>query len=166
MSNNLPISSTNRYRVLLVDDEPQVTNAIVRALDDEPYAFLAVHSGAAALQVLAETTIDVIVVDECMPGMSGTDLLTQVKQRHPDTIRIMLTGQTTVQTAMKAIHDGWVYQYLQKPCNPADLAASLHNALVLRSFMLPDEGPHMRMAAEDHERLLEKFAQPTPATPR
>lgn len=150
--------NARHHTVLLVDDEPFVTNAIIRALEDEPYLFVAVHSGQAAIQALAERRTDVIVADECMPGMSGNELLARVKELYPSVIRIMLTGQTNVQTAMKAIHDGWVYQYLQKPCNPADLAASLYNAIVLRSFLLPDEGPHMRMSADDQEQLMEHFS--------
>ncbi len=151
---------SKRPRVLLVDDEPAITAAIVDALRKQPYDFIAVHSAAAAWQVLEEQSIDVIIADECMPEMNGTELLAQVKQRFPAVIRIMLTGHGGVETAMKAIHDGWVYQYLQKPCSPADLASTLYNALVLRSFMLPDEGPHLRMSSSEEEKLIEGLGRP------
>jgi DNA-binding NtrC family response regulator len=143
-----------RKRILLVDDEPALTSGLVRALMDEPYVFFTAESGSEALEILANEPIDVIVSDDKMPGMQGTELLARVRQHYPLVVRLILTGNASVESAMKAIHDGWVYQYLHKPCHPADLAVVLHNALMLRSLTPIAEYPHICMEGSEQERLL------------
>lgn len=145
-----------RKVVLLVDDEVAILESLSLALRREPYNVLCAGSGQEAIPLLTTENVSVIVADEKMPGMSGSALLKHVKEHHPNIIRIMLTGHADVESAMSAIHEGWVYQYLHKPIKAADLASTIHNGLLLQSFMLGDEGPHMVMSSEDQEKLLEK----------
>ena len=75
--------------VIFVDDKPAITDALKRALRKEPYEILTANSAAEALAILAEIQVDVVVSDEMMPGMSGSEFLAVVRRRYPDTIRII-----------------------------------------------------------------------------
>lgn len=117
------------HTVLFVDDEPSVVAALRRTLRREPYKVIEAASAKEALRILADTPIDVIVADEQMPGMTGTELLAEVRERHPDVMRIILTGQASLDTALHAINEGEVYRFLTKPCNYADVAVTVRHAL-------------------------------------
>jgi response regulator RpfG family c-di-GMP phosphodiesterase len=82
-------------------------------------------SAAEGLEMMAEKTFDVVVSDMRMPGMDGIELLTQVKDKYPDTVRMMLTGNTDLETAIAAVNAGNVFRFLTKPCEPEMLVAML-----------------------------------------
>ncbi len=124
-----------QHVILLVDDEPNILYGLARALRDQPYQIFTARSGAEAQLILKSHPVDVIISDEQMPGMRGSDLLTWVADNCGDVARMMLTGRATVETAMRAINDGAVFQFFTKPCNPADLAVSIHRALERRSLL-------------------------------
>jgi len=121
-----------RYRVLLVDDEAHVIDSLKRALRKEPYEILGATSAEEALDLLARETVDVIVSDEKMPGMAGSEFLSLVCRRYPETIRMMLTGHANLDTALRAINQGEIYRLLLKPCNEVDLAVAVRQALERR----------------------------------
>jgi two-component system probable response regulator PhcQ len=116
-------------KVLFVDDEPQVTHALKRTLRKEHYVILTANSAREALEMLAHTAIDVIVADEHMPGMAGSDLLALVRHRHPRTRRIMLTGHASLEAAVRAINEGGISRFLTKPCKDTDLTCAIAQAL-------------------------------------
>ncbi len=116
-------------KVLFVDDEPSVTKALKNVLFEEDFDVLTANSADEALGILAEATIDVIVSDEKMPGMSGTELLAIVKDKYPDSIRLILSGQSNLDAAIHAINDGEIYRFILKPCNASDLAITIKQAL-------------------------------------
>jgi two-component system, probable response regulator PhcQ len=115
--------------ILLVDDEPHVTEALKRALRREPYEILTAISGAEAQQILGSRHVDVVISDEQMPGMSGSEFLSIVRQRFPRTIRMILSGQASLEAAVRAINEGEVYRFFLKPCNPTDLTVTIRHAL-------------------------------------
>lgn len=115
--------------VLIVDDEPRILSALARLLRVPRYTVLSAESGAAALDILASTPVDLILSDMRMPHLSGADLLAQVQALYPDTIRILLTGYSEVESVVKAINEGGVYRYLNKPWDDQDLLATLSQAL-------------------------------------
>jgi len=117
------------HTVLFVDDEPHVTAAIRRALRKEPYRVLCVNAPADALDRLRAEPVDVLVSDEQMPGMSGSELLARVRGEHPAVIRMMLTGHATLETVLRAVNDGGIYHIFIKPCNTVELAMTLRHAL-------------------------------------
>lgn len=123
-----------RHKILLIDDEPRVLSGLARVLSEEPYEVLTAESGREALSILAKTNIDVMVADQDMPGMSGTELLSKVYVEHPDIVRIMLTGKATLEVAIQAINNGAITQLLTKPCDPKDLALAIHQALIQKDF--------------------------------
>jgi DNA-binding NtrC family response regulator len=137
----------NKPVVLLVDDEPLVTEALKRALYRSGLEIHAATSASSALALLSTRSVDVIVSDEQMPGMNGTEFLRHICQLHPRTIRIMLTGHVKVETAMRAINDGQVHRFLTKPCNEADLVMTIREALRLR-----DLANHSRKLLQEFQR--------------
>jgi two-component system probable response regulator PhcQ len=78
--------------------------------------------------------VDVVVSDERMPGMSGSEFLSQVRLRRPQTIRMILTGQASLEAAIRAINEGEVYRFFTKPCSHVDLATTIQRAVQLRDL--------------------------------
>lgn len=120
--------------VLLVDDERVVTEAMKQALRGEPFEVVTAGSAMKTMEILAQRNIDVIVADERMPGMSGNELLTFVRQKYPDTVRIMLTGCATLETAVRAINEGEIHRFFTKPFDQDELAMSIRMALEHRQL--------------------------------
>jgi len=119
------------HKVLFVDDQYEVTNALKRALRNEPYEILVAHSADEALTVMQHQTVDVIVSDEKMPGMSGTELLEIVSRQYPDTIRMMLTGAANLMEAVRAINSGQINHFFTKPQNDDEIMQILRQTLGL-----------------------------------
>jgi len=120
--------------VLFVDDEPKVLSAYERCLKDEPYRVVTTTSAADALLVLAREPIDVVVSDESMPGMTGTEFLGLVRRRFPDVVRIMLTAVADLTVTRRAIEEGVLYRLLAKPAVMAELSSTLRNALHMKTL--------------------------------
>jgi DNA-binding NarL/FixJ family response regulator len=118
--------------VLVVDDEPSVTRGIELALRHTPFEILTANSADSALTLLREHSVQVVVSDERMPGMSGIELLTLVRAEFPSAARIMLTGHATVDVASRAINEGRIAFFLQKPCPAEDLIEAISTALTAR----------------------------------
>jgi len=121
--------------VLFVDDEPALLEGVKTNLRKEPYQIVTCTSGSAALELLAQQPVDVIVSDERMPGMSGSELLAQVRTRYPSTMRVMLTGQASLEATIRAINEGEVYRFLTKPCTPMQLAQTIRDALLIKKLL-------------------------------
>ncbi len=103
-------------RVLFVDDEENILRALRRLFRKEPWTIAFARSGSEALERFdREGPYDVVVTDQRMPGMTGVQLLTELKRRHPECIRIVLSGYTDVQTILDAVNQGAVYKFLTKP---------------------------------------------------
>jgi two-component system probable response regulator PhcQ len=124
-----------QHKVLIVDDEPTITNLLKDALSNEPYGILSAGSAEEALPILAREQVDVVISDEKMPGMSGTEFLSIVRQKYPDTIRMILTGHASLESAIRAINEGEIYRFFTKPCNLFDLAITIHQALRYNDLM-------------------------------
>lgn len=115
--------------ILIVDDEPNVIASLKRALTDEPYEIYSANSGTEALETLKKTGIKVIISDEKMPGMTGAEFLSIVKERFPETIRIMLTGHASLEAAIKAVNSGEIYRFFSKPWDEVELKLAIRSAL-------------------------------------
>lgn len=147
-----------RSKILFVDDEPNVTEGLRRALRRAPYEIFTADSASAALQILATQDIDVVVSDERMPGMSGSVFLSQVRESYPDTVRIILSGQANLEDAVRAINEGEIYRFFIKPFNATDLNITIeqalqHKKLVKQSRRLLREYQKQNAVMEELERV-------------
>lgn len=122
-------STSQRPKVLLVDDEESILNSLRRLLRGQPYDVLLATSGAQALEILAQQPVDLVMSDARMPNMDGASLLAQVRQRWPATMRIMLTGYADPTAIIKAINDGQIHRYISKPWNDEELLLILRQSL-------------------------------------
>jgi response regulator RpfG family c-di-GMP phosphodiesterase len=121
--------SSQRPRILLVDDEESILNSLRRLLRGQPYDVLLATSGAQALEMLAQQPVDLVMSDARMPNMDGASLLAQVRQLYPAAIRIMLTGYADPTAIIKAINDGQIHRYISKPWNDEELLLILRQSL-------------------------------------
>ena len=114
-----------RPKVLIVDDEENARVGLGHSLRGQGYELQFAESALAALELLKTTPFDVVISDQRMPGMTGLELLTLVRDRHPDTVRIMLTGETALETCVEAINRGEIYRFLQKPVDRVELRTAV-----------------------------------------
>lgn len=112
-------------RILLLDDEEGVTTALRRALRKEPYDITVSNDPREALAKLKIETFDMVISDHLMPGMTGLQFTTIVRDRHPDMMRLILTGQPDVEMVIKAINHGEVYRFITKPWDDLELKVTL-----------------------------------------
>ncbi len=118
-----------RYKILCVDDETQVLEGLSLQLGRR-YEVLTALSGAEALQILQrEDRISVLISDMRMPRMDGATFLARARSIAPHAGRILLTGQTDLQSAIAAVNDAQVLKFLSKPCPPPELHAAVETAI-------------------------------------
>ena len=116
-------------QILFVDDEPFLLESIKRELGFQ-YNILTAPSAAEALTKLRSTgAVACVVADYRMPQTDGVRFLMQVREEFPDTVRMMLTGNADLHTAVQAVNDGQVFRFLLKPCAQENMAVALREAL-------------------------------------
>lgn len=140
--------------LLLVDDEENILAALQRMLRREPYAVLTATSGAEGLALLAAHQVDVVISDQRMPGMTGTDFLRRVKEAYPETVRIVLSGYTELKSVTDAINEGAIYKFLTKPWDDDHLRANVTEAF--RHKALEDENRRLAAALARSNAELER----------
>src|SRR3989338_9423238 len=107
--------------LLALDDESYVLKLIGREFRDEPYGFAVTTSPEEAVRILSEGNIKVFICDQRMPKISGIEFLQKVMEKHPDVIRILLTGYTDFQLAEDAVNIGQIYRFINKPWEEGSL---------------------------------------------
>lgn len=122
-----------RPTLLLVDDDRFMLGVLNDMLTNEPYRVLSAQSGEEALALLAAEPVDVILCDQAMPGMRGTDVLAEAARRHPKTVRLMLSGQPDLSEIEAAIAAGVADEHYIKPVSAMQLRERLGAAFRLRS---------------------------------
>jgi DNA-binding NtrC family response regulator len=113
--------SPAKPRVLLVDDEPEITRALQRELRGQSYQITALNDSQQALGAASSEEFALIISDNLMPGLTGIELLSNLKVVHPDTRRILLTGHTDLNRAIQAFNDGDIHRYVGKPWDAEEL---------------------------------------------
>ncbi len=145
------------YSILFVDDEPNVLKSMQRIFRQENYRLLTAQSGSQALSILEKQhPVHVVVSDHRMPGMTGAQLLTQVKARYPKTIRIMLTGYADVDAVMGAVNEGAVYKFITKPWNDHDLRLTV--SLALEQYDLLRENATLKQQAVSQKKEIKRLS--------
>ena len=140
-------------RVLVVDDEPGITRALARLLRSEGFDVETANDPTAALGFMDRREVDVVISDERMPGGSGVEFLETCAREHPETVRVLLTGQADARIASEAVNRAEVFRFLWKPWDDAQVIAIVREAAWRRSLLL----------APDEER--DEPAELTPVTP-
>jgi diguanylate cyclase (GGDEF)-like protein/PAS domain S-box-containing protein len=125
-----PAAAGQARTLLIVDDELPVLNALQRMLVDEGYMILTAASAREGLELLAEHPAQVILSDQRMPGMSGTEFLGRVKVLYPDTVRMVLTGYAELETVVQAVNEGAIYKFFSKPWDVEQLRAQIRDAFL------------------------------------
>jgi len=149
-----------RHSVLIVDDEPIITDMLKNVFSREPYGIITAASAEEALTILVREQVDVVISDEKMPGMPGSEFLSIVRQKYPDTIRMVLTGHGSLQSAIQAINEGKIYRFFTKPCNVFDLAITIRQALQQRDLM--KESKRLLKMVKRQSALIEALEEQYP----
>ncbi len=114
--------------LLLIDDDPHILSSIKRLLRREGYQLLLAQTGQEAKTLLAQHAIQVVVCDQRMPDLNGVDFFHELKQTHPQIVRMMLGGHIDATAMNQAIHQGEIYKYITKPWDDAELIETLSSA--------------------------------------
>ena len=149
-------SQSKTFKLLFVDDEENVLNALKRLFREENYHVLTVSSGEEALKIMEDDTIHLVISDYKMPGMVGTELLKEIKARWPETIRIMLTGQADIQAIMGAVNEGAVYKFITKPWGSEDLRLTV--SLALQQYVLIHENRKLKKVTKEQEIKIKDYS--------
>jgi response regulator RpfG family c-di-GMP phosphodiesterase len=140
-----------QYTILAVDDEPANLRMVERLLRKD-YRVVTATSGEEALEILGRESVDLIITDQRMPGMSGTDLLRESMRTSPDAARIILTGFTDLDALIEAINTSRVYQFVSKPWDPGQLKSIIDGALIEHQRQID-----MKKLAADLIRLVQTY---------
>lgn len=150
----------NRPSVLFVDDDESILHCLQRIFRQEAITVLTASGAEAALSVLGSQPVSLIVSDLQMPGMNGFELLRLVKERHPETVRVILTGHADTSAAMRAINEGEVYRFFTKPWNDDELRVSVRQ--ILRHFELVREASRAMARMQRQDELLRDLEKTYP----
>lgn len=152
MSEQADKQEEKKYTVLFVDDEPNILRALKRALFKMNINMLLADSGPKALELLKSQTVHVVVSDMKMPHMSGAELLEQVAKLCPDTFRVVLTGFADIDSTIKAVNQGKIHRYLQKPWDNQELINTLEEGL--ERVKLKDENARLEKLTKLQNKKL------------
>jgi response regulator RpfG family c-di-GMP phosphodiesterase len=120
--------------LLCVDDEPNILSSLRRLFRPAGYRVLLAESGALGLELLEAEHVDLVISDMRMPEMNGAQFLAQVRARWPDTMRLLLTGYSDIQSIQDAINCGEIYRYITKPWEDGDMLLVVRHALERRGL--------------------------------
>ncbi|MDR3561781.1 MAG: response regulator [Negativicutes bacterium] len=159
--------------LLFVDDEPRILQGLQRQLHPMrlEWDMTFVASGDQALDFLALHPADIVVSDMMMPGMDGSQLLTEVARRHPQSVRIILSGQAEREAVLRLV--GPAHQYLSKPCDADELRRAITQAFALRDLLgnerlkqLTTRIGNLPTLPSLHKRLTEELRKDSPSMER
>ncbi|MDL1962858.1 MAG: response regulator [Deltaproteobacteria bacterium] len=141
----------NRHTILCVDDEENILHSIKRLLRKEGYRLLTASNGVEGLKILKENNVHLVLSDQRMPQMSGTEFLAEVKEKYPDVIRIILTGYTQIDSITESINKGNIYKFLLKPWNDQNLKLEIGKALEQYDLIQANKSLHEKVLEQNEE---------------
>ena len=128
-------STANALTILFVDDEPSILSSLRRLFRPIGYQIHLAEGGKAALAILEQVAVDLVISDMRMPEMDGVQFLEQVRQRWPDTVRLLLTGYADISSTIDAVNRGEIYRYIAKPWDDHDIILIVHDALAHQALV-------------------------------
>src|SRR5215469_5919597 len=138
-----------RHCVLIVDDEPDVCDSVQDLLRRE-FRVLKAHSAEEGYRIMQEEEVHIVMSDQRMPQITGIELLTKLKARHPHAIRMLFTGFADLESIIAAINQGHIFQFLKKPWEPEELLAAVRQAAL--------EYDRLETLAMERDHLLEEVS--------
>ncbi len=129
-----------KHTLLVVDDEADVGDSVHDLLRRE-FTVLKAKNAEEGIQLMQQNEVHIIMTDQRMPKITGVELLTKIRQRYPQAVRMLFTGYADLDSIVAAINQGHVYAFLKKPWRPEELEAAV------------------REAAAEYERLVEQAEQ-------
>lgn len=166
MSHQLELASPEQMRsrrgqLLVIDDEEEILKALKRQFRRDYDVHTAINADE-GYRIMTETPIQVIISDQRMPGMAGSEFFGRIKTEFPDAVRLLLTGYADIQAVIAAINDGNVYRYIVKPWNPVELDTVIREAferynLIVQNRRLLTELQESKVLLE--QRVAERTAE-------
>jgi DNA-binding NtrC family response regulator len=152
----------NKYpsTVLAVDDDVNLVASVARLFHGQGFTLLTANSGEEALEIMEARPIQLILCDESMPGIRGNVVLREVKERWPDTIRIMMTANPDLNLALKTINEDEAYRFILKPWNDTELLIIVKQGL--ERYHLIHENRLLAEKVRIHEETLASLEKQTP----
>jgi response regulator RpfG family c-di-GMP phosphodiesterase len=152
---SLPPAHAHRPGLLFVDDEVNILKALKRLFRNEPVHVYTAQSATEALTLLDRESIEIVVSDQRMPGLSGAELLAKVRERKPEILRMMLTGYTNMDVAVEAINRGEVYRLITKPWNDNELRLTIRQGL--QTVRMQQEIERLNRITIEQNRTLQEM---------
>ncbi len=143
-------------KILIVDDEPRLCQSLSSLLRSHGFDIQVAYSGQETNSLLKNTTFDIALIDLFLPDISGLELMIQVQKEIPDITIVIMTGNASVETAIKTLQEG-AYDYLTKPFEPAKLVQTIKNALQQKELAHENKSIHRQLAVSrrDYKYLVE-----------
>ena len=123
-----PLPNGERKTLLIIDDEASILSALKRLLRREDYEILTADNAGAGFDLLATHKVQVVVSDQRMPEMNGTEFLSRVKDLYPETVRIVLSGYTDLESITSAVNRGAIYKFFTKPWDDETMRDNIRDA--------------------------------------
>src|SRR5207248_6247330 len=136
--------------LLVVDDEPDVCDSIHDLLRHD-YRVLKARNAAEGARLMQEHEVHIIMTDQRMAQISGVELLTRVRARHPRAVRMLFTGYADLEAVIAAINQGQIYQFLKKPWQPEELIAAVREAAAEYERLVHQAEELSRLRDEIHQ---------------
>lgn len=137
-----------KHCLLVVDDEPNVCDSVHDLLRRE-FRVLKAHSAEEGYQLMQQEEVHIVMSDQRMPQITGVELLTKLKARYPQAVRMLFTGFADLESVIAAINQGHVFQFLRKPWQPEDLMVAVRQAAA--------EYDRLESVAREREQLIEEI---------
>jgi response regulator RpfG family c-di-GMP phosphodiesterase len=141
---------STRHCLLIVDDEPDVCDSVHNLLRRE-FRVLKAHSAEEGCRLMQEEEVHIVMSDQRMPQITGIELLTKLKARHPHAIRMLFTGFADLESIIAAINQGHIFQFMRKPWQPEELLSAVRQAAL--------EYDRLETLAMEREHLLDEVSE-------
>jgi response regulator RpfG family c-di-GMP phosphodiesterase len=140
----------SRHCLLIVDDEPHVCDSVHDLLRRE-FRVLKANSASDGYRIMQNEEVHIVMSDQRMAQITGVELLTKVKSRHPHAIRMLFTGYADLESIIAAINQGHIYQFMKKPWQPEELLTAVRQAAA--------EFDRLETAAMEREELAHEVSE-------
>ena len=149
MTSQTTYTTETAPKILVVDDEVRIRNACQQVLSECGYQVTVAEDGAQGLACIEETHFDIVLLDLMMPVLSGADVLERVKDLHPDTVIIVITGYATVEHSIQAMKNG-AFDFISKPFTPELLRVTVSKAIEYIRALRDIANTHSRIRTMVH----------------